>query len=85
MSYAEVTDVQGEFKDLPLTTTSAIKTATVERFLEEASALIDATLYDKIDGICDRRSIKTLNFSVLELNRVLVRNPTIRKRYFPDS
>ncbi|RUY32281.1 hypothetical protein EN978_03910 [Mesorhizobium sp. M7A.F.Ca.US.001.04.1.1] len=56
-----------------------------EGFGVMTSALIDATLYDKIDGICDRRSIRTLNFSVLELNRVLVRNPTVRKRYFPNS
>lgn len=49
------------------------------------SALIDATLYDKIDGVCGRRSIESLNFSVLELNRTLIRNATIRRRYFPNS
>lgn len=56
-----------------------------EGFGVMTSALIDATLFDKIDNVCGRRSIETLNFSILELDRALVRNPTIRKRYFPDS
>lgn len=56
-----------------------------EGFGVMTSALIDATLYDKIDSVCGRRSIETLNFSVLEINRTLVRNPSIRKRYFPES
>jgi hypothetical protein len=56
-----------------------------EGFGVMTSALIDATLYDKIDSICGRRSILSLNFSGLELARTLVRNSAIRKRYFPDS
>jgi Restriction endonuclease len=56
-----------------------------EGFGVMTSALIDATLYDKIDSVCGRRSIESLNFSVLELSRTLVRTPVIRKRYFPGS
>ncbi len=56
-----------------------------EGFGVMTSTLIDATLYDKIDGVCSRRSVSTLNFSVLELNRVLARSPAIKNRYFPDS
>lgn len=46
------------------------------------SALIDATLYDKLDKICDHRNVKQRHMSVLELERALSRNPTIRDRYF---
>lgn len=56
-----------------------------EGFGVMTSALIDATLYDKIDSICGSRSILSLNFSGLELARTLVRNSAIRKRYFPES
>jgi hypothetical protein len=46
------------------------------------SAPIDATLYDKLDAVCDRRGVEKLIFSVLELERALARNPVIRERYF---
>lgn len=46
------------------------------------SAPIDATLYDKLDAVCDRRGVEKLTFSVLELERALARNPQIRERYF---
>lgn len=47
-----------------------------------ASAPIDATLYDKLDAVCDRRGVEKMTFSVLELERALARNPVIRERYF---
>lgn len=46
------------------------------------SAPIDATLYDKLDAVCDRRAVEKMTFSVLELERALARNPVIRERYF---
>ncbi|OMI06310.1 hypothetical protein BSN85_22845 [Bradyrhizobium brasilense] len=46
------------------------------------SALIDATLYDKLDAVCGKRRIDQLNFSRLELERELVRLPKIREAYF---
>lgn len=46
------------------------------------SALIDATLYAKLDSVCGARSIEQLNFSALELGRALIRNASIRKKYF---
>lgn len=46
------------------------------------SAAIDATLYDKLDAVCDRRGVEKLTYSVLELERALARNPLIRERYF---
>src|SRR3546814_9960588 len=33
------------------------------------SAPIDATLYDKLDAVCDRRGVEKMAFSVLELER----------------
>ncbi|WP_428156294.1 hypothetical protein [Brevundimonas sp.] len=47
------------------------------------SAPIDATLYDKLDGVCSRRGVEQLNYSGLEIERSLVRNQTISRRYFP--
>lgn len=46
------------------------------------SAPIDATLYDKLDSVCDRRGVEKLTFSVLELERALARNPVLKDRYF---
>ncbi|EGF95691.1 MULTISPECIES: restriction endonuclease [Brevundimonas] len=46
------------------------------------SALIDATLYDKIDALCSRRSILRRDYSVLELERELHARPDLRARYF---
>lgn len=53
-----------------------------EGFGVMTSAVIDATLYDKLDSVCGKRGISQLNFSRLELERALVRNPTIRNCYF---
>lgn len=49
------------------------------------SAPIDATLYDKLDSISEKRGVKTDSWSVYELNRALARHPTIRRRYFETS
>lgn len=49
------------------------------------STLIDATLYDKLDSVCCRRKVEQLHFSILELDRALIRNASVRRRYFPDS
>ena len=46
------------------------------------SAIIDATLYDKIDAICSRRGIQRRDYSVLELERELHARPEVRARYF---
>jgi hypothetical protein len=46
------------------------------------SALIDATLYDKLDVICDRRRVKQYHFSRIELERALAQHNTLKKRYF---
>lgn len=53
-----------------------------EGFGVMTSALIEATLYDKLDNLCRRRSIEQLNFSSLELERALIANPSLRKKYF---
>jgi hypothetical protein len=47
------------------------------------SAPIDATLYDKLDGVCQRRGIKQSHYSVHELERRLARYPAILRKYFP--
>jgi len=46
------------------------------------SAPIDATLYDKLDAVCGKRSILRRDYSVLELERELHARPAIRARYF---
>ena len=46
------------------------------------SALIDATLYDKLDRVCAKRDVMQRHFSVLELERAIARHPGIRRRYF---
>lgn len=45
---------------------------------------IDATLYDKLDAICMPRGVEQINMSRLEIERTLVANPALRKKYFPD-
>lgn len=47
------------------------------------SAPIDATLHDKIEKVCGQRRAGWRSWSVYEISRILARNPTIRKRYFP--
>lgn len=54
----------------------------VQGFGVMTSALIDATLYDKLDGVCAKRNVEQMNFSVLELERELARNEFVRRRYF---
>ncbi len=56
----------------------------VEGFGVMTSALIDATLYDKLDKVCSKRKVEQMNFSVLELERELARNQYIRRRYFDE-
>jgi hypothetical protein len=46
------------------------------------SVPIDATLYDKLDRICNHRNVEQFHMSVHELERALSRYPTIRNRYF---
>ena len=48
------------------------------------SAPIDATLYDKLDKICGGRGIEQRHMSVLELERALSRNPTVKNCFFPS-
>jgi hypothetical protein len=48
------------------------------------STLIDATLYDKLDSICGGREIEQSHMSVLELERALSRNQTVKNRFFPS-
>jgi len=47
------------------------------------STMIDATLYDKLDKICDGRGIDQYHMSKLELERALARSPTVKSRFFP--
>ena len=56
-----------------------------EGFGVMTSTLIDATLYDKLDNVCGKRSVTQLHFSRLELERALVRLPAIRKCYFEKN
>lgn len=53
-----------------------------EGFGVMTSAVIDATLYDKIEAICKKRSIDERHYSVLELEREIARYPGIKARYF---
>jgi len=46
------------------------------------SVLIDATLYNKMDSICSRRKVKQMNFSVLELERVILKDIALFEHYF---
>ena len=46
------------------------------------SGVIDATLYDKLDGIARNKITKVETWSVLELERFLSANPNIKGRYF---
>src|SRR3546814_3804181 len=43
------------------------------------SAPIDATLYDKLDAVWNRRGVEKVAFSRLELERALARNPVLRE------
>ena len=45
---------------------------------------IDATLYDKLDAVCNSRGVEQINWSRLEIERTLVANPALRKKFFPD-
>lgn len=53
-------------------------------FCVMTSGVIDSTLYDKLDGIASNREIQTGTWSKLELERFLIRHPTIYQRYFKD-
>ncbi|TFW57794.1 hypothetical protein CT676_27715 [Bradyrhizobium sp. MOS001] len=53
-----------------------------EGFGVMTSAVIDATLYDKLDAVCGNRKVAQLHFSRLELERALDRLPKIRAQYF---
>ena len=46
------------------------------------SGHIDATLYDKLDGIAQNRKIETDDWDRLKLERFLAHHPHIRARYF---
>lgn len=54
----------------------------IQGFGVMASVPIDATLYARLDGVCERRDVKQQHWSVYELERALARNATIRRRYF---
>ena len=49
------------------------------------SAPMDATLYDKLDAICNKRHIQQRHFSSYELQRVLTSQPSLRRRYFAEQ
>lgn len=46
------------------------------------SAVIDATLYDKLDALAGRKNIVTQTYSIYELERFLARYPNIKAKYF---
>lgn len=48
-----------------------------------SSVLIDPTLYDRLDSICSKRGVVQLHMSVLELEREIAGNPSVRDKYFP--
>lgn len=48
------------------------------------SAVIDATLYDKVEKICQNRLAEDKNYSVYELERLLHEHKEIRRRYFKN-
>jgi hypothetical protein len=54
-----------------------------EGFGVMTSAIIDSTLYDKLNAVCGKRGVAQKHLSVLELERRLARYPGIRARYFP--
>ena len=51
-------------------------------FCVMTNGVIDATLYDKLDGIKINRGIKIDHWSKFEIERFLARRPVIKKRYF---
>lgn len=48
------------------------------------NTVIDSTLYDKLRPVCRDRQVSELHFSRLEIERTLVANPALKKKYFPD-
>lgn len=48
------------------------------------SVVIDATLYDKLDAIATKKQIRSEEYSVYELERILARQPALRERHFND-
>jgi hypothetical protein len=49
------------------------------------SAIIDSTLYDKLNAVCGKRGVAQQHLSVLELERRLARYSGIRAKYFPQK
>lgn len=46
------------------------------------STVIDATLFDAADAICERRSISQKHFSAFEIERLLRQRPQLREKFF---
>lgn len=59
-----------------------LDTYDVEGYGVFTNTLIDATLYDKLDKVCMKRGVEQLNFSLLEVEKELIRKPYIRMKYF---
>lgn len=49
------------------------------------NVIIDATLYDKLDGIARTLKVEIEDFSIYKLERILSGHPQIKSRYFPVS
>lgn len=44
--------------------------------------VIDATLYDRIDDICEKFKIESRNWSIFEIERFIAGHPALKQRYF---
>jgi hypothetical protein len=47
------------------------------------SCYIDATLFDRLDGIALHRSLQTETWSKFEIERYVARRPYLKNRFFP--
>ncbi len=47
-----------------------------------SNSIIDASLYDKLDGISENRKVSMDNWSKLEIERFIARRPNLYERYF---
>lgn len=77
MSYATVSDITSEFRELTVTTTSPITTAEVERFLLEADALIDTKLSNRYTVPIVSGSVSLVLLRKIEIDIVAYRIASI--------
>lgn len=46
------------------------------------SVVIDSTLYDRVDAICENFNVESNHWSLLEIERFIARHPNLKERHF---